>query len=124
MSLTDTQKRNKMLVEALRSDEYKQGRKQLRKGDTFCCLGVACDLYAKETGKGEWKSGEFGRHFFTTQSDSRSDVAPSEVGRWYGWNNTEDPPLKGKRHAAALNDEGVPFEEIANYFEDKYVGDH
>lgn len=31
-------------IEALRSGEYKQGRNQLRTGDSFCCLGVACDI--------------------------------------------------------------------------------
>ena len=32
-------------TEALRSGEYQQGRRALRDGDAFCCLGVACDLY-------------------------------------------------------------------------------
>ena len=41
-------------VDALRSGEYKQTRGALRGDDEgnepkFCCLGVACDLYAKET---------------------------------------------------------------------------
>lgn len=31
-------------VEALRSGEYKQGKDQLRGGDRFCCLGVACEV--------------------------------------------------------------------------------
>jgi hypothetical protein len=39
-------------VAALRSGEYKQGRGQLRSEDRFCCLGVLCDLHAKETGGG------------------------------------------------------------------------
>jgi hypothetical protein len=29
-------------VAALRSGEYEQGRRQLRAGDTYCCLGVLC----------------------------------------------------------------------------------
>lgn len=38
----------KAWVAALRSGEYKQGRSCLRSADgTFCCLGVAGDLYAK-----------------------------------------------------------------------------
>ena len=44
----------KLWVEALRSGGYKQGRKRLRYGDTYCCLGVLCDLYRKETGEGKW----------------------------------------------------------------------
>ena len=39
-------------VDALRSGEYTQGQSCLRKTvegvSTFCCLGVACDIYAQE----------------------------------------------------------------------------
>lgn len=38
---------------ALRSGAYKQGRGQLHVEDTFCCLGVLCDLHAKD-GLGQW----------------------------------------------------------------------
>ena len=38
----------KKWVAALRSGEYEQGRFNLRYGDTFCCLGVACDLFLKD----------------------------------------------------------------------------
>jgi len=31
-------------VSVLRSGEYTQGTGALRKGDSFCCLGVLCDL--------------------------------------------------------------------------------
>lgn len=31
-------------IEALRSGKYGQGRKYLRRGDNYCCLGVLCDL--------------------------------------------------------------------------------
>jgi len=31
-------------IPALLSGEYKQGKKYLKKQDTFCCLGVAADL--------------------------------------------------------------------------------
>jgi hypothetical protein len=32
-------------VTALRDGSYKQGRGRLRRGDTFCCLGVFLDLF-------------------------------------------------------------------------------
>ncbi len=41
-------------VEALESGDYKQARNVLHDSNSFCCLGVLCDLYHKETGKGEW----------------------------------------------------------------------
>jgi len=45
--------KNKWLKE-LRSGAYKQGRGVMLKitdeGDEFCCLGVLCDIHARETG--------------------------------------------------------------------------
>ena len=41
-------------VTALRSGEYTQARWNLQTEQGFCCLGVLCDLYAKETGT-EWE---------------------------------------------------------------------
>ena len=42
-------------VTALTSGEYTQGREQLKTPDgNYCCLGVLCDLYIKETQRGEW----------------------------------------------------------------------
>tara|TARA_R110000851_G_scaffold53830_1_gene127593 strand:+ start:3295 stop:3636 length:342 start_codon:yes stop_codon:yes gene_type:complete len=39
----------KVLV-ALRSGEYKQARGVLQDTGGFCCLGVMCDVYERETG--------------------------------------------------------------------------
>ena len=44
----------KKLIKALRSGEYKQCRAVLRDSRRFCCLGVACDIYSKETGLAIW----------------------------------------------------------------------
>lgn len=41
-------------VKALRSGKYIQGTGRLRVGDSYCCLGVACDI----SGLGEWVKGE------------------------------------------------------------------
>jgi hypothetical protein len=45
----------KLWIDALTSGDYQQGRLRLRTVDgRYCCLGVLCDLYRKETGHGEW----------------------------------------------------------------------
>ena len=44
----------KRLIEVLNSGEYTQARKQLRDGDSYCCLGLICDLYMRCTGEGRW----------------------------------------------------------------------
>ena len=70
----------KKWIEALRSGEYRQGRRRLRQGDRYCCLGVLCDLYAREhPNKTEWKL-ENGRYSFL---GSRGDL-PDEVREWAG----------------------------------------
>ena len=35
-------------VEALRSGEYEQGEGALKKGNSYCCLGVLCSLAERE----------------------------------------------------------------------------
>jgi len=53
----------KRWVDALRTGNYAQTREQLRAADAegqptneFCCLGVLCDLYAKEHPDAKWFS--------------------------------------------------------------------
>jgi hypothetical protein len=45
----------KKWLEALRSEEYTQGRGCLRRYDNYCCLGVLCDVYSKEHPDVKWK---------------------------------------------------------------------
>jgi hypothetical protein len=47
----------KLWAKALRSGKYKQGKFTLRNHDnSFCCLGVLCDLYNKEQKKKKKKT--------------------------------------------------------------------
>lgn len=47
--------RKELWVQALKSGEYVQGEGNLRtEEDGYCCLGVACDVYHKVTGLGQW----------------------------------------------------------------------
>jgi hypothetical protein len=75
-------------LEALKSGEYKKGVKALRTPtNEFCCLGVLCDLYQKETGKGAWNE----RGGFTPDPEAvygyaqwEYSVTPNEVREWAG----------------------------------------
>ena len=49
--------RNKW-VTALRSGEYKQGRKQLYHAGRFCCLGVLADIKGEPVRKTAWNDQE------------------------------------------------------------------
>lgn len=67
---------------ALRSGDYAQGRGALYDGltHTFCCLGVACDLFTKENPtEGYWS----GNDFITAGGVSRSSL-PLQVADWLG----------------------------------------
>lgn len=41
----ELQKNIKKWVRALDSGKYKQGKGRLQRGDTYCCLGVACKIF-------------------------------------------------------------------------------
>lgn len=128
---------------ALRSGEYEQATGYLREGDAFCCLGVACDLYAKATGKGSWEqrserkwiSSLFDKesldpgYVFVYKNDNGDEVEeheelPNIVAEWLGLTDpfvevtylNEDGEECGG-DVASLNDEGVPFAKLADYLE-------
>ena len=74
-------------VAALRSGDYKRGQAALhelvggnRDKPLFCCLGVACDLFAKANPtEGRWS----GNEFFANHESSRSSL-PRPVADWLG----------------------------------------
>ena len=109
-------------LEALRSGEYIQGRDRLRLGDRFCCLGVACDLYAKETGKGGWLSPESNdsQVFMVRGRDMKyTEGLPLVVSEWLVEGikpNGGSVPWKTVEYdvGVELNDKGATFVEIAN----------
>lgn len=94
-------------VAALTSGEYKQGSHALKDNDRYCCLGVLCDLYAKEKAIPSFDvDGVF--------LEERA-LLPKEV---MAWAEIEDPAglfVKNgeKANLTTLNDDGLPFERIA-----------
>ena len=65
-------------VSALRSGQYKQTRFKLKSQGGFCCLGVLCDLYSKETGE-EWVEDENKNCY---QFLGQSQTLPDKVSEW------------------------------------------
>ena len=112
MNLSPNEARSEW-VKALRSGKYRQGTHVLRSqvDETYCCLGVACDLYAdlEDNQMAKWEddtphSWEFLGH---------SCTLPSQVGRWLGINTGSRFP----QDLSAMNDRGKTFEEIAGHIE-------
>lgn len=95
---------------ALRSGKYQQGVGGLKSGDAYCCLGVLCDLYAKEKKvRGFSKRGAF-----------RGSVAvlPPVVQRWAGLRSSHGRLPSPALSLSEANDLRVPFEQIARMIEE------
>jgi len=110
----------KKWVKALRSGKYKQGKNSLRVDGTYCCLGVACDLYAKETGLGKWEFYEDVCLGFLIGSNLEETTLPHEVKKWLGLRDCCGLFIKdGKTdYLTELNDaRDYTFKEIADLVE-------
>ena len=117
-------------IEALRSGDYEQGVGALRKAngtDTFCCLGVLCDLYQDATGKGEWKRPEHREQYhFRTAGDKGRGVLPDDVRDWAGLDVNQGAVLSpdalpddksAAYNLTSLNDADYSFDDIADVIE-------
>lgn len=115
-------------LEALRSGEYQQGREALLKvhsyGQRYCCLGVLCDLYRKETGRGRWEEPDptlFDSCSmpFVLGNESTHGLPLEEVRAWAELSsNSPKVEFNGGLHPIdKINDDGASFEEIANLIE-------
>lgn len=106
-------------VDALRSGKYKQAKERLRDKNSYCCLGVACDV----SGVGKWQK-DFWNSWEYAVYEAPGDVndldLPKGVQKWLGI-RLANPKFK-RVPASQLNDEmGKTFEEIADYIEKKYL---
>jgi len=107
---------------ALRSRKYRKGKGGLRVDNAFCCLGVLCELYRKDTGKGEWIEALGGKSFLF-----ETGILPTAVSTWAGLKgmDREDPLLKSKGiNLSTLNDgetnnsRGLSFAKIADLIDE------
>lgn len=59
-------------LQALESGKYKQGRKWLNKNQSFCCLGVACEVFKERLGIEVRTEG-------VAYYNEESNIAPEEI---------------------------------------------
>jgi hypothetical protein len=102
---------------ALRSGNYRQGQKMLRAGDSYCCLGVLCDLAVRAGILGEpvlLTTGDEDEQWW--YYDSRCDYLPGAVKEWAGLpDSNPEVRFRGeKTWLAEINDSGCTFAEIAD----------
>lgn len=127
--LNDEQKKHVGLwVEELRSTKNNQAKGGLRiispDGDGYCCLGIACLVYARQTGKGTWIPSGTRYEFRAEPSDKYSScsVLPHSVAEWFGFPDGNPMMLRGPDGGgftpAFLNDAfGFSFRQIADEVE-------
>ena len=112
-------------VAALRSGDYDQTKSFLRDEDGFCCLGVACDLYAKETGGTARAWRKSGRYYvFAIGSPHEVSALPVPVMEWLGLRDQlgDYDPVVNMASLSTRNDNGAEFAEIAYLIESEPKG--
>ena len=95
---------------------FQQASRKLREGEAFCCLGVACELYRRETGKGDWEVGNNGKWRFRINVCGRSvTYLPNAVVDWLGLASNSGYFKRAGVFVslASMNDDGKSFQTIA-----------
>jgi hypothetical protein len=103
-------------VRALLSGDYSQTEGTLRRGNTFCCLGVLCDLAEREGVVQRYTIGSHSRY----GKDGVEGSLPTEVMEWAGLTKSDpDVPFRKIRSSLTnLNDnQELNFEQIADLIE-------
>ena len=103
---------------ALRSNDYEQGKDYLQCDGLFCCLGVLCDLHAKETGI-SWDAPGFEDDVCYSKYLEAYEFLPDEVIEWAGL-ESHNPRVAyngTQQSLSELNDDDKPFSLIADLIE-------
>lgn len=116
----------KLFLEALRSGKYTRCKNRLRDGDSFCPLGVACDVYMKNGNDGgfEWALNDDNKYMFTSDkyralgfnAKGFEHTWPDEVNIWYGLKPASSFFIYAEND---IMDKG--FVEIADFIEENCV---
>lgn len=95
-------------LEALRSGEYEQGKGELRRGDTYCCLGVLCNI----SQLGRWNPYDSGAYSFNVDSNLPAfGMLPKSISVW------SELFVDNQNRLGQMNDGGASFPEIADWIE-------
>ena len=115
-------------LDALRSGDYEQGQNYLRYRDSYCCLGVLCDLYNDEAWGFRTEDGHTHSDDNVYLHSGEATVLPKEVQEWAGLKDPnpavvmEDKATSKRAYfdsIGQLNDGGVGFDKIADIIEEQ-----
>jgi hypothetical protein len=127
--MTVDKERVQLLIDALRSGGFEQGKGRLLRDGRFCCLGVAC-VVAQHSGlllRTEVDD-DYDVHFGDPDNwgaDANYSMLPRSVQDWYGFED-QDPELEDDdgdlTPASTWNDEyDKDFAWIADAFERTFL---
>jgi hypothetical protein len=104
---------------ALRSGEYKQGQNALRDvtNDTYCCLGVLCEVFIK--GGGNLSQGLHHEDKHLRAYNGRTGLLPLVVQRWAEMETSNGKYNNDKDSLVFRNDAGLSFDKIATVIEEQ-----
>jgi hypothetical protein len=93
---------------ALRSGEYSQTADKLRDTGSggYCCLGVLCDLYAKERMGGKWIVSHL------AANDGEDEEPSYAVAQWAGLEKANPEitlPNEWRTQISVMNDGGIAY---------------
>lgn len=106
---------------ALRSGKYQQGVGNLRRHtdftDTYCCLGVGCDLWDPS----RWHL-ELNRYLYIADMGVSPEFAAfvglrDDNGSFYFTSDDDQDDYEASQCLSALNDDGYTFKQIADIIE-------
>jgi hypothetical protein len=107
-------------IAALTSGEYQQTQGKLKNDNSFCCLGVLCDLYSKKTGI-PWQQKD-GEPIDSYRFYNETELLPLTISNWAGLGDIDNPIVEyGEEQMCIsdLNDTGKSFKEIAVIIEEQ-----
>ena len=110
----------RLWVDALRSGEYKQGKEVLHniKNNTFCCLGVACEVLMQhlDIKKTEGEYGGSPVSLYEYEEVRERNILPASLRAFLGVHDTFHLRL------FKMNDQyNKSFMEIADFIEETYL---
>lgn len=116
-------------IQALRSGNYAQGKYNLRRQDSYCCLGVLCDIVKDEVNYNWLPVVDSLGTFYTI--DRADEILPESVAIYAGLNDCspqvevmctcEDEERFEFLQIANLNDSGdYSFEQLADLIEKQF----
>lgn len=105
----------KKWVEALRSGEYFQGYGMLKHNDSYCCLGVLCEI----SKKAKWKAIQKNSSMYLYSGNG--EILPPKVWEWAGLKSGNPGIEEHSHYLSEFNDSrNYSFEDIADLIEQNY----